>query len=237
MNTNSLMSDAVLYSPRAQQLNQAGALVLIGALIAALWINIGLPPTVIVGSSALIGFFCWRMTNLRRAIEPQKTAILFLLTVAALHAHMLEEHVALFGPAMSRVFGIAFADERFLRIFVFAGPVIYYLTAIGLLLRVPFAAFVAWFIFIGPGLAEFTHFIFPLISPAIEPANPAVVSAVINGQMIADMANHHIGVASSYYFPGVYTAILPMIPGGFAVWWLMSKRQADKAEGRLAAAF
>jgi hypothetical protein len=176
------------------------------------------PPTIIVGASAIIGFLCWRMTNLRRAIDPAKTAILFLLTTAALHVHMYEEHARLFGPAMSRLFDIAFPDERFLQIFVFVLPTIYYLTAIGLLLRVPLAAFVAWFIFIGPGIAEFTHFIFPLIPPALEPANPAA----ING-----MPNYYVGVTGKYYFPGMYTAVLPMIPGIYSVWWLISRARAS----------
>jgi hypothetical protein len=232
------MSDSVLYSPRAQQLNQIAALVIIAGLVAALWINIGLPPTVIVGVSALIGFFCWRATNLRRPLDPTRTVVLFLLTVAALHVHMYEEHVALFGPAMSRLFGIAFSDERFLLIFVFAGPTIYYLTALGLLKRIPFAAFVAWFIFIGPGLAELTHFVFPLLTPAIEPANPAAISAMVGGQVIADMANHHVAVTGRYYFPGMYTAVLPMIPGAYAVWWLMkSARAAQPARHEARGAF
>jgi len=115
---------------------------------------------------------------------------------------MYEEHSALFGPAMSRLFGIAFPDERFMQIFVFALPTLYYLTAIGLLLRVPLAGFVAWFIFIGPGIAEFTHFIFPLITPVLEPANPAPIDAVINGVSIERMANHHLAVTGRYYFPG-----------------------------------
>jgi hypothetical protein len=95
---------------------------------------------------------------------------------------------------MSRLFEIAFPDASFLKIFVFILPVVYYLTAIGLLLRVPLAAFVAWFIFIGPGIAEFTHFIFPLIRPALEPTNPAAISATINGVPIAGMENHYLGV-------------------------------------------
>jgi hypothetical protein len=222
-----LLSDENLYSPRAQLANQAVALALVALLIRALWINIGLPPTIIVGGSALIGFFFWRATNLRRPIAPQTTAVLFLLTVAALHVHMLEEHACLFGPAMSRLFGIAFPDERFLLIFVFAGPAIYYLTAIGLLLRIPFAAFVAWFIFIGPGLAEFTHFLFPLIRPAIDPSTLAPIAATVDGQLIESMPNHYFFETGVYYFPGLYTAIIPMIPGAWSVVWLWKNRHSD----------
>jgi len=221
-----MFTDEAMYSPRAQALNQAIALGLIVLFVALLKINVGTPPTVIVGVSAIVGFFCWRATNLRRAISPVKTAILFLLTVAALHVHMYEEHASLFGPAMSRLFNIAFPDERFLQIFVFVLPPLYYLTAVGLLLRVPLAAFVAWFIFIGPGIAEFTHFVFPLIAPALEPGNASAISATIDGVQIDGMANHYVTVTGRYYFPGMYTAVLPMIPGIYSVWGLFRNRAA-----------
>ncbi len=227
MNLTSMTTDEVMYSARAQVINQVVAFGLIVLFVAALKINVGLPPTIIVGGSAFVGFFCWRLTNLRRAINPMKTAILFLLTTAALHVHMIEEHDCLFGPAMSRLFDIAFPDSRFLQIFVFILPAVYYLTAIGLLLRIPLAAFVAWFIFIGPGIAEITHFIFPLIPPALEPTNPAPITAVINGVSIANIANHHIAVTGKYYFPGMYTAIIPMVPGIYSVWWLLKNRNAN----------
>lgn len=216
-----LFSDEFHYSRSSQVFHQTVALGLIVAFVAALKVNVGLPPTMIVGGSAMAGFFCWRMTNLRRPIQPQRVAILFLLTTAALHVHMLEEHDCLFGPSMSRLFEIAFPTSRFTAIFVFALPTLYYLTAIGLLLRLPLAAFMAWFIFIGPGIAEFTHFLFPLIRPALEPTNPAAITAVINGETITDMPNHYYFLTGRYYFPGLYTAILPMIPGGYSVWWLL----------------
>jgi hypothetical protein len=221
-----MFSDEALYSPRAQLINQAVALALIVFFAAALEINVGTPPTIIVGTSAIVGFLCWRITNLRRAIDPMKTTVIFLLTTAALHVHMFEEHYCLFGPAMSRLFNIAFPDARFLQIFVFILPTVYYLTAIGLLLRIPIAAFVAWFIFIGPGIAEFTHFIFPLITPALDPANAAPISTVINGVRIDNMENHHIAVTGKYYFPGMYTAVIPMIPGIYSVWWLIRNRES-----------
>jgi hypothetical protein len=225
VNFRSIFTDEAMYSARAQLINQAIALGLIVLFVVALKIHVGIPPTVIVGGSAVIGFFCWRVTNLRRAINPMKTTVVFLLTTAALHVHMLEEHNCLFGPAMSRLFDIAFPDARFLQIFVFILPTIYYLTAIGLLLRIPLAAFVAWFIFIGPGIAEFTHFIFPLITPALEPTNAASITAVINGARIENMENYHIAVTGKYYFPGLYTAIIPMLPGIYSVWWLIKNRK------------
>lgn len=223
----SMLTDEMMYSPRSQLINQIVALGLIVLFVIALKIKVGMPPTIIVGGSAIIGFCCWRLTNLRRVINPMKTTILFLLTTAALHVHMFEETQMSFGPAMSRLFEIAFPETRFLQIFVFILPTVYYLTAIGLLLRIPLAAFIAWFIFIGPGIAEFTHFIFPLIAPALEPSNPAPITAVINGESITGMANHHIAVTGRYYFPGLYTAVVPMIPGIYTVWWLLKNRNAE----------
>lgn len=220
-----MLSDETLYSANAQCINQLLALGIIVAFVTALKINVGLPPTIIVGASAVVGFLCWRVTNLRRLIDPVRTTLLFLLATAALHVHLFEEHHNLFGPAMSRLFNIAFPDERFMQIFVFGLPTVSYLTAIGLLLRLPLAAFVAWFTFIGLGIAEFTHFIFPFIAPALEPSNPASISAVIHGVPIADMRNHHIAVTGKYYIPGLSTTIIPMIPGGYSVWWLLKQRK------------
>jgi hypothetical protein len=212
-----------MYSSRMQVVNQVVALAVIALFATALRINVGLPLAIIVGCSALGGFFCWRLTNLRRPIDPPRLVVMFLLTVAALHVHMYEEHTQLFGPAMSRLFAIPFPDDKFLLIFVFVLPTLYYLTAIGLLLRVPLAAFVAWFIFIGPGIAELTHFIFPLLEPAVQAATPGPVTAAIQGTTIAGMVNHYVGITGVYYFPGLYTAVLPMIPGIYSVCWLFSK--------------
>jgi hypothetical protein len=214
-----------LYEPRLQAAQQALAVVILAVFTTLLTINIGWAPAVIVASAMLVGFFCWRATNLGRPIAPQKTAVLFLLTAAALHVHMIEEHVRLFGPAMSRLFGIAFPDRRFLLIFVFVLPIVYYVTAVGLLKAVPMAAFVAWFIFIGPGVLELTHFVFPFLRPALEPSNLAPISATIHGVAVEHMENHWMHATGRYYFPGLYTAVLPMIPGITAIAFLFRNRR------------
>jgi hypothetical protein len=38
------------------------------------------------------------------------------------------------------------------------------------------------------------------------------------------MANYHFSVTGKYYFPGLYTAVLPMVPGISAVCWLFKNR-------------
>jgi hypothetical protein len=180
--------------------------------------KIGLPPVVIVGGSSVIALVMWIKFYLRKPLAPEVILPLFLLTVAALEIHMAEEYLTGFGPAMSRLFDISWTERSFLIVFAFVGPALYSLTALGLFYRVPFAGFLAWFIFIGPGVAEFTHFIFPLLQPAIQPDLPGTISqAVSNGRFVADMRNYYIGTTGRYYFPGMYTAVLPMIPGIWAI--------------------
>ena len=180
--------------------------------------TIGLPPVVIVGGSSVVALVMWIKSYLRKPLAPDVILPLFLLTVAALEIHMAEEYLTGFGPAMSRLFDISWTERSFLIVFAFVGPALYSLTALGLFYRVPFAGFLAWFIFIGPGVAEFTHFIFPLLQPAIRPELRDTISqAVSNGRFVADMRNYYIGTTGRYYFPGMYTAVLPMIPGIWAI--------------------
>jgi hypothetical protein len=217
-------------SKKVQRISMAAAAVF--TIIACIqgYRNIGLTPVIIVGGAGIIGFVFWYFTYLKKPVDPRRILPLFLLTVAALEAHMAEEYLTGFGPAMSRLFDISWTEQGFLMIFAFILPVIYSLTALGLYYRVPIAGFFAWFIFIGPGFAEFTHFIFPLIEPQIDPANLQTVTHVINGKEVTDMPNYYFKTTGHYYFSGMFTAILPMIPGSFAIWrFLNIKRQKVSA--------
>jgi hypothetical protein len=184
---------------------------------------IGIPPVIIVGGSGVVALLAWSRTYLKRPAGPETILPIFLLTVAALEIHMTEEYLTGFGPAMSRLFNISWTERGFLLVFAFIGPALYALTAIGLFYRVRFAGFIAWFIFIGPGVAEFTHFIFPLIRPALSPEVPQPIAHLFpNGAFIYNMPNYYIGTSGTYYFAGMYTAVLPMIPGIYAIYRLVS---------------
>ena len=204
------------------------------AMIGA-YVRIGLPPVVIVGGSGLIGFFMWRRTCLDAPLEPRIMLPPFLLTVAALEIHMAEEYLTGFGPAISRLFDASWTEQSFLIVFAFVGPSMYALTALGLFYRVRLAGFIAWFIFIGPGVAELTHFVFPLLEPAILPQLLEPISqAVSNGHFVANMPNYWLGASGRYYFPGLYTAVLPMIPGIWAIVRTVKASRRLRSEGSLA---
>jgi hypothetical protein len=199
---------------------------IISMLIAAVFIivagiqgyrNIGLPVVIIVGGSGIAGFVLWYKTYLKRPLDPARILPLFLLTVAALEIHMCEEYLTGFGPAMSRLFDITWSERTFLMIFAFIGPVLYTLTALGLYKRVPIAGYIACFIFIGPGVAEFSHFIFPLLKPDLLPDLNVTISQNVKGAFISGMHNYWYKTTGHFYFAGMYTAILPMIPGTYAI--------------------
>jgi hypothetical protein len=181
--------------------------------------SIGLPPVIIVGGSGVVALVLWLWTYHRGSVDAAVILPPFLLTIACLEAHMIEEYVTGFGPAMSRLFDISWTERGFLLVFAFIGPIIYSLTALGLYWRIPLAGFVACFIFVGPGVAEFTHFIFPLIKPAILPDDPQTITQMVsNGNLVENMRNYFIGTTGQYYFPGLYTAVLPMVPGIYGIY-------------------
>jgi hypothetical protein len=214
---------------RARVLNIVAALMFVLAAMYAGYVSIGWPPVIIVGGSGLVGLAIWQRTYLRQPSDPAVILPVFLATVAALDVHMAEEYLTKFGPAMSRLFDISWTEPSFLLVFAFAGPALYALTAIGLYYRIPFAGFLAWFIFIGPGVAEFTHFIFPLLKPAVSPTVTSSITAYMsNGRLVTDMPNYWLGATGRYYFPGLYTAVLPMIPGIYAIYRLLARRSDDR---------
>jgi hypothetical protein len=190
-------------------------------LLATMWAGyryIGWPPVIIVGGSGTAALVLWSLTYLRRPLMPEIVLPAFLLTVAGLQVHLIEEYLTGFAPAMSRLYNISWSVSSYLMIFVFIGPVLYTLTALGLFKRIPLAGFLMCFILIGPGVAEFTHFIFPALRPDVQPTIAASVQAVVgHGQLMQNLPNFWVHVTGRYYFPGMYTAILPMIPGIYGI--------------------
>jgi hypothetical protein len=219
-------------TPRARIWSVIAAVLFVALAMVSAYQRIGLPPVIIVGGSSLIALVLWSKTYLRRPLDPQIILPVFLLTVAALEIHMIEEYLTGFGPAMSRLFDISWTERSFLLVFAFIGPILYTLTALGLYYRVPLAGFIAWFIFIGPGVAEFTHFIFPLVRPAVQPELAGTISQTVsNGRFVADMPNYYFKTTGVYYFPGLYTAILPMIPGIYAIARVIRASRGSRRSG------
>lgn len=192
------------------------------------YMTIGLPAIIIIGGASTIGFIFWYRTYFKHPTDPKIILPIFVLTVACLQIHIIEEYLTRFGPAMSRLFNISWTEQGFLLVFALIGPTLYTLTTLGLYYRIRLAGFIAWFIFIGPGVAEFTHFIFPLIQPHLEPTNLDYITQTINGTVVANMPNYFVKETGHYYFSGMYTAVLPMMPGIYAIYRLTRKNRKTK---------
>jgi len=213
------------------------AIFLVVAMLAG-YRYIGWAPVIIVGGSGTAAFVLWSLTYLRHPLSPEIVLPAFLLTVAALEVHMIEEYLTGFGPAMSRLFNISWSEHSFLMVFAFVGPILYALTALGLFRRVALAGFLMCFIFVGPGVAEFTHFIFPALRPDVQPMIATPVDAVVgHGQLMRNLPNFWVHVTGRYYFPGMYTAVLPMVPGIYGIRQLLiAARQSRRSAEQIASA-
>jgi hypothetical protein len=80
---------------------------------------------------------------------------------------------------------------------------------------------------------EFTHFIFPLLQPHIEPDTLNAITQNINGTVISNMPNYYYKTTGHYYFAGMWTAILPMIPGIYAIYRLTKEHKYQSKNARL----
>lgn len=197
------------------------ALLLIG-VTTYLVASFGIAPLAIVGVPALLAYLLWFRAYLKSPTEPDLILGPFLVTVAGFGFHAIEEYLGHYGPAIGRLFGFAWTDEAFVVIILVLLSGLC-LVAIGLHRRMAIAGLVA-IVFMTTRLAEVALFVFPLIPPAIQPGNPETLSALVAGTFVPDMPNYHVGATGAYYFPGMYTVLLPIVPAIVSLWIVWRSR-------------
>lgn len=179
---------------------------------------VGKEPAILIAASGVIAFIGWYFTYLKRPVDHTRILPLFLFVVSALQIMVGEEYFMKFGPSVSRLFDIALTDDRYLLVFALATPLLYSLTAIGLFYRFPIAGYIAWFIFAFAACTAIAHFIYPQLEPAILPANAEKISSTVSGDtFIKEMPNYYKKTTGHYYFPGMWSAILPLATGMLAM--------------------
>jgi len=192
----------------------------LGALVVAcatfVYFGLGWVPVIIVGGPGLLAVLFWYRTYLTRPTDPAIIVPLFLITAAGFELHLVEEYLGHYAPAISRLFNIGWTDQSFVVIcFLLAAALC--LVSIGLYRRNPMAGFVAS-LFLFTRLAELAILIFPLLHPALQPEIVHSISqAVASGTYVAGMPNHYWRTTGSYYFPGMYTVVLPILPAIYAL--------------------
>jgi hypothetical protein len=192
------------------------AALLLAGVTACLVVSFGIAPLFIVGIPALLAYLLWYRAYLKSPTEPRLLLVPFLLTVGGFGFHAIEEYLGHYGPAVGRLFGFAWTDEAFV-VIVLALLGGLCLVAVGLHRQIAMAGLVA-IVFMTTRLAEFALFVFPLIPPAIQPDNPETLSELVAGTLVANMPNHHVGATGTYYFPGMYSVVLPIVPAVVSLW-------------------
>lgn len=149
----------------------------------------GVMVAVIVSGSMAVGLVGWARTSLQRPTDPARILPVYLLTVFMLYVHIGEEYLYDFGPRIGALTGTGWTEAQHMLQFGYIVPAFWILAAVALYRRHPLGGFMAWFIFVGMFAGEPTHL---LVFPVLE-----------GGRY--------------HYFPGAWTALLPMVMG---VWGL-----------------
>ena len=55
-----------------------------------------------------------------------------------------------------------------------------------------------------------------------------IVLTFVNGVTISELPNFFVGSTGHYYFPGMYTAVLPMIPGIYGIIRIVRWRKIEQ---------
>jgi hypothetical protein len=180
----------------------------------------------IIAIPAVFGYLFWYYTYLRRPTEPKTILPIFMLTIAGFDFHVIEEYLGGYSLAISRIFNFAWTDSAFfLTICILSGALM--LTCVGLYYKKEIAGFIA-IMFIITRFAEIALFIFPFVPPALQPNNPEKISATVNGTFVLGMPNYFYSAKQVFYFPGMFTVALAIIPAGVAIYKIWKSYQSER---------
>lgn len=179
----------------------------------------------IIAIPAVFGYLFWYFTYLRKPTSPDVILPIFMITVAGFDFHLIEEYIGKYSLAISRIFNFAWtADGLSLTIFILSGALM--LVCVGLYYKHPIAGFIA-IIFLVTRFAEIALFIFPFVRPAFQPDNIHAISEYINGTLVSDMPSYYYFATKNYYFPGMFTVVLAIVPAGIAIYRMWKYHKSE----------
>jgi hypothetical protein len=191
-------------------------------------LGLGLVPVYIVGGPGLLAVFFWDRAYLKCPTDPVIIVPLFLITAAGFEIHLVEEYLGHYAPTISRLFNIGWTDQAFVVTCCLLAAALC-LVSVGLYYRKTAAGFVAS-LFLFTRLAELGLFVFPLLRPALQPdvAHP-ISQSVASGTFVTDMPNHYWRTTGHYYFPGMYTVALAILPALYTLYRVWQARPSITA--------
>ena len=188
-------------SSRETRLSVALVAVFILAYGTLLYLQAGLMVVAIVAGSMVAGFVVWLRTTLHR--PPNASAILpaYLIALVLFLLHVLEEYAFDFAGRIAAVAHVRWTEAQFVEVIVLFGPAFWIAGAIGIHKHHPLGNFIAWFFFVAMMLGEPAHL---LVFPFLE-----------GGRY--------------HYFPGMWSALLPMAPAAYGIWRMLTDDRAVRA--------
>ncbi|HEX5077099.1 MAG TPA: hypothetical protein VFW03_28070 [Gemmatimonadaceae bacterium] len=169
-----------------------------------LYLQAGLMVVGIVVGSMLAGFVIWLRTTLVRPPEPSAILPVYLVTLVFFLLHVLEEYAFGFAGRIAAVAHVRWTEAQFVEVIVLIGPAIWVAGAIGINKRHPLGNFIAWFFFVAMILGEPAHL---LVFPFLE-----------GGRY--------------HYFPGMWSALLPLAPAAYGIWRMVTDDRAATAKDK-----
>jgi uncharacterized membrane protein YvlD (DUF360 family) len=177
--------------------------------IANLYGESGLRVTMIVGGAMIGGLVCWLLTTWRRPADPRRILPIYLLTLGLFFVHLIDELLFGFSGRIAALFAVHWTERDFVLTLMLYGPMLWLGAAVGLRYRNGFSNFIVWFILFGMLIGEPAHLLFPVL----------------------EGGRYH-------YFPGLATALLPLVAGVYGIVVIVSEHRAamrvlraDRAEG------
>lgn len=190
-------------------------LILFAGGVTYLYINTAAIILLLIALPGVFAYWLWYKTFYNSSPGYLSVLPIYLATVAGFMLHAIEEYLGRYSLAISRIFNFPWTEDVF--VIVLPGLCgILVLVAIGLYFKNPIAAFVAT-LFVITRFAELALFVFPLLQPSIQPNDAGLVSEIIMEIQVNNMPGYFTNVSGRYYFPGMYSVLLPLIPAVFYV--------------------
>lgn len=169
------------------------------AFVSIAYNYLGKIPAVVFSVASIGGFILWLFTTYKTPINPHKVIIPYLVTVILFIIHVFEEYLTDFEVAITDIFGFHVQEPTFLTIAAFMAPAMWILGAILILKKTQFGYYFLSFFIVAMTMAELSHYIFPFIEDG-----------------------------TFHYVSGMYTAALPLIPAGYALYVTFREIKLEK---------
>ncbi len=184
-----------------KQLSYAGVGVIVIGFPAIGMLAGGVVPAIVFFIASGGGFLLWITTTLKVQIDPQKVIVPYLLAVICFFIHVNEEYRNNFAVYITNWTGHHLTEKNFLTVAAFVAPALWLSGAVLLLMRTHVGYYMLSFFVVTMTVSELAHFVFPFLD------------------------------GTHGYNPGMYTAVLPLIPAGYGLYVILREVRQGKAKG------